>query len=162
MDTNFKLSPHFTVGEFERSERAKKYLEQTKDPIWHNKMPVGAINAARLLCENVLEVVRAHFGTPIYISSGYRMPRLNKAVKGAVTSQHMKGEAADIYIQNKELPLKAVFVWMVKNCDYDQIIWETRPSGSKWIHVSHRLICNRHTAMTCADGKNYVRYEYKK
>lgn len=159
MEKSYKLSPHFTVGEFERSDRAKKMLEKTKDPIWENKMPVAAIGAARLLCENVLEVVRAHFGTPIYISSGYRMPRLNQAVHGAWTSQHTKGEAADIYIQNKELPLKAICHWMVKNCNFDQIIWETRPNGSKWIHVSHKLLGNRRQAYCCADGKTYTPYK---
>ena len=149
------LSKHFSVEEFERSARAKKLLKQTGDPVWRNYMFLNQYCNAVALCENVLEVVRAHFGIPIYISSGYRSPRLNKLVNGATTSQHTKGEAADIYIKNPEMPLKAVFDWMVKNCDYDQIIWETRPNGSKWIHVSYSKVHNRHRAMTCADGNTY-------
>ena len=153
-----KLSKHFSIEEFERSDRAKKLYKQTKDPVWLNRMPANVRMNAVVLCENVLEKVRAHFGMPIYISSGYRCPRLNKAVKGAITSQHMKGQAADIYIQNKEMPLKAVCDWMVKHLDYDQIIWETRTSGSKWIHVSYVSGKNRKIALRCPDGKHYYGY----
>ena len=154
------LSPHFSVKEFERSDRAAKNLAKTGDPVWKNKMPPLCRENAVLLCQNVLEVVRAHFGMPIYISSGYRCPRLNAAVGGAMTSQHMRGQAADIYIKNPEMPLKAVFDWMVKNCDYDQIIWETRKNGSKWIHVSYvSSQRNRKQAWTCSDGKIYNVYK---
>ena len=157
-----KLSKHFSIEEFERSDRAKKLYKQTKDPVWLNRMPANVRMNAVVLCENVLEKVRAHFGMPIYISSGYRCPRLNKAVKGAITSQHMKGQAADIYIQNKEMPLKAVCDWMVKHLEYDQIIWETRPSGSKWIHVSYVSGKNRHMALRCEDGKHYLPFRAMK
>ena len=153
------LTPHFSVAEFERSDRAKKLYKQTGDPVWLNRMPASVRMNAVVLCENVLEKVRAHFGMPIYISSGYRCTRLNAKVGGVTTSQHTKGEAADIYIMNREMPLKAVCDWMVKHLDYDQIIWETRPSGSKWIHVSYVNGRNRHIALRCEDGKHYKPYK---
>ena len=154
------LSPHFSVAEFERSERAAALYKQTGDPVWKNKMSKYVRSNAILLCTCVLEVVRAHFGMPIYISSGYRSLRLNRSVLGVTGSQHLTGQAADIYIKNPEMPLKAVFDWMVKNCEYDQIIWETRPSGSKWIHVSYvSAELNRKQAFTCSDGIHYIRYK---
>lgn len=160
MNEERMLSPHFSVAEFERSTRAAALLKQTGDPIWKNKMPMWVRSNAIMLCTCVLEVVRAHFGMPIYISSGYRMPRLNKSVGGVTGSQHVTGQAADIYIQNTEMPLKAVFDWMVKHCEYDQIIWETRPGGRKWIHVSYtNLTSNRRQAFTCSDGRSYIRYK---
>lgn len=160
MNEETMLSPHFSVAEFERSARAAALLKQTGDPVWKNKMPLWVRSNAIMLCTCVLEVVRAHFGMPIYISSGYRMPRLNKSVGGVTGSQHVTGQAADIYIQNAEMPLKAVFDWMVKHCEYDQIIWETRPSGSKWIHVSYvDATHNRRQAFTCSDGRSYIRYK---
>ena len=145
-----QLTPHFQLSEFERSKTASQLHID-------NRIPARLIPSVKALCEYVLEPVRNHFGVPIHISSGYRCTALNKAVGGAPKSQHMKGQAADIYIKNQEMPLKAVCDWMVKHLDYDQIIWETRPSGSKWIHVSYVSEGrNRHKALRCEDGKHYL------
>jgi len=74
---------------------------------------------------------------------------------------HQKTPQFSAVFQNRlQMPLKAVFDWMVKNCDYDQIIWETRKNGSKWIHVSYNPSQhNRKQAWTCADGKIYNVYK---
>jgi hypothetical protein len=150
-DRKKKLSQHFTLWEFIRSETATKRGIDNEDIT-----PVQLTNI-QALCENVLEPVRQHFGVPIYISSGYRCPRLNKVVNGVTTSQHQTGQAADIYIKNQEMPLKAVCDWMVKHLDYDQIIWETRPNGSKRIHVGYVSEGrNRHKALRCEDGKHHL------
>ena len=151
-----RLTPHFSLREFERSDTAKrKGIDNT--------VPKALLPNIQALCENVLEPLRQHFGMPIYISSGYRCPALNRSVNGARKSQHMTGQAADIYIMNKEMPLKAVFDWMVKHLDYDQIIWETRPSGSKWIHVSYvSEDKNRRKALKCEDGKHYLPFRAMK
>ena len=53
-------------------------------------------NNAKLLCEKVFQPLRAFIGKPITISSGYRSPKLNKAVGGSSTSQHCYGQAMDI------------------------------------------------------------------
>ena len=148
-----RLTPHFKLEEFERSETAKRVGID-------NTVPNRLLPNIRALCKNVLEPVRLHFGMPIYVSSGYRSPCLNNAVHGATTSQHTTGQAADIYIKNTEVPLKAVCDWMVKNLSFDQIIWETRPNGSKWIHVSYvSMAKNRKKAMRCEDGTHYMPYK---
>lgn len=49
----------------------------------------------RPLCE-VLEVIRAAWGAPLKVMSGYRSPARNAAVSGARNSQHMEGRAADL------------------------------------------------------------------
>ena len=36
------------------------------------------------------------YGSPIIVNSGYRSQTVNKAVGGVPTSQHRRGEAADI------------------------------------------------------------------
>lgn len=46
-----------------------------------------------------LEALRAHFGKPVRINSGYRCPRHNARVGGAKNSLHMAGKAADHYIE---------------------------------------------------------------
>ena len=73
------LSPHFKVREFACSDGA------------------DAVFVAPALVE-VLEKIRAHFGKPVVIHSGYRTETKNKAVGGAAYSQHKYGTAADISI----------------------------------------------------------------
>ena len=138
-----KLSKHFKLEEFERSDTARRLGID-------NTVPNGLLPNIQALCENVLEPVRQHFGVPIYLSSGYRCTALNKAVRGATASQHMKGEAADIYIKaSPQLALWNIYVWMIENLQFDQLIWEVRPT-SKWIHVSYkRTGVNRQQVFTC-------------
>ena len=52
-----------------------------------------------------LQRVRDHFNKPLNITSGYRCPSHNAAVGGARASYHMKGQAADVYI-NDVTPLE--------------------------------------------------------
>ena len=43
-----------------------------------------------------LDIIRAKFGSPITVTSGYRTPEVNEAVHGSKTSEHMTGSAADL------------------------------------------------------------------
>ena len=70
----------------------------------------------------------------ITVNSGYRCPELNAAVKGSKTSQHMKGEAADIDTGDRQQN-KLLFEYIRKNLPYDQLIDE---SNFAWVHVSYR------------------------
>lgn len=63
------------------------------DAIWLNL--INIINY-------VLIPVRKRINMPIIISSGYRSPSLNLAVKGAKHSYHMFGRAVDIYCANNK------------------------------------------------------------
>lgn len=58
-------------------------------------LPTTGISMALLLG---LERLRLRIGRPINISSGYRCPDHNRAVGGVWNSQHVKGTAADIYV----------------------------------------------------------------
>lgn len=91
------------------------------------------------LVDNVLDPLRELFGRPIMVSSGFRSKDLNAAIGGAKNSQHMKGEAADIYTGTKA-GNKELFDLIVKYLPYDQLINEKDYS---WVHVSYRR-----------DGKN--------
>ena len=46
----------------------------------------------------LLQCIREHFGKPVTITSGYRTAAHNRAVGGAVYSQHQYGRAADIRV----------------------------------------------------------------
>lgn len=89
---------------------------------------------------NIYDKICDHFGVTVHINSAFRSVALNTAVGGSRTSQHTKGQALDLdiskSIQNKTN--KELFEYIVKNLDYDQVIWEygddTQP---EWVHVSY-------------------------
>lgn len=126
-----QLSEHFTLSEMTVSQAAaRKGIPNVPN--------AAAIAALKLLCEKVLEPVRAHYDKPVVSSSGYRSLRLNVAVGGSTSSQHCLGEADDFRVIGESN--LAVCQWIVRNLKFDQLIYEFGEQG--WIHVSysaHRL-----------------------
>lgn len=119
---------NFTISELVKSPTAER--------LHIDNNPSGVI-IMRLteLIRTILQPIRDAYKKPIYVSSGYRCPKLNKAVGGVPTSQHVRGEAADIYVKgdNKEL-----FIVIKKLIDegkitVGQLIDEY---NYKWIHIS--------------------------
>ena len=147
-----RLSKNFTLEEFEVSATARMNGID-------NHVPADKVKNVKALVDEVLQPTRDKVGIPIYISSGYRCKEVNRINHGATTSQHMRGEAADIFIDpvcSLGWTLWDVLKLIVQFTDFDQIIWETRPNGSKWIHVSYVTYRkNRHSMLRCADGKTY-------
>src|SRR3569833_46377 len=85
-----QLSPNFKLSEFLVSQTAARQGIQ-------NVPSAAEVANLEKLCLNVLEPVRTVLGgKPIFISSGFRCPALNKAVGGAPNSDHQLGQAADI------------------------------------------------------------------
>ena len=132
-----RLSEHFHLSEFTRSQEAARRGIDNSAPAW-------AVRNMALLCEHVLEPTRAHFGQPIVLSSGWRAPALNSAIKGSKDSQHCKGEAADFEIHG--ISNLEVARWMQRNLAFDQLILEFHVPGdpnSGWIHASYREPCRK-------------------
>jgi len=50
-----------------------------------------------------MQKIRDAINLPIDITSGYRTPEVNKAVKGSPSSRHMQGLACDFYIIGKDI-----------------------------------------------------------
>jgi len=50
-----------------------------------------------------LESLRNKLGRPIHVVSGYRDPKYNKSVGGAMFSQHKLGRAADVTVSRRKL-----------------------------------------------------------
>jgi uncharacterized protein YcbK (DUF882 family) len=66
-----------------------------------DEVPLELQPNVRRLCVNVLEPLRARFGGPLVVISGYRSPIYNEALRragggAAEHSRHMTGEAADV------------------------------------------------------------------
>jgi len=127
-----QLSPHFSLAEFTASATA---AAQRID----NTPGARSIAAMQLLCGKVLEPLRAHFGKPIRITSGFRSIKLCLAVGSSSTSQHAQGEAADLEISGVDNLTIARFIR--DRLPFDQLILENYVRGqpnSGWIHVSYR------------------------
>ncbi len=61
-----------------------------------NTPPASAVPLMVELITKVLDPIREKWQSPIYITSGYRCPMLNKKVGGVENSYHLRGMAADI------------------------------------------------------------------
>ena len=92
LNSNAKLSEHFTLGEFTKSN---------SHPEVYNIPSHEAIANMKRLCQ-WLEVLRERAGTPIRINSGYRSPQLNRKIGGVANSNHLTGCAVDIRVSGME------------------------------------------------------------
>lgn len=108
-----------------------KELCVTKTGI-HNEPNSEQKEALRLLVVNILQPARDALG-PIKVTSGFRNAKVNAAIGGSRTSQHMKGEAADLQCDDNAALFK-----FIKTLDFDQLIWEFGDKEQPdWVHVSY-------------------------
>lgn len=137
---NFMLSPHFSYEEMTRSTWARLHrVDNTPDDL----QLAALIN----LCWKLGEPLREVFG-PIYVNSGFRNETVNTGVHGVGGSKHLSGEAMDIRIDSEEQG-KEYFMFIQKNVDFDQLLFEFNKHGAMWLHCS---VCldpkeNRHQAI---------------
>lgn len=127
------ISKNFSYSEFEKSETAKKYGIDNTIPAQF-KAPIEA------LVLYIVQPARDYMGVPVRISSGFRALALNPKIKGSSkTSQHCKGEAADLKCADNA----KLFNFIRENLPFDQLIWEYgNDAQPQWVHVSfvtHRL-----------------------
>lgn len=131
---------HFTITELSHSDTAVRLSID-------NRPSLQAVTNLKALTDNVLDPAREHFGIPITVNSGYRCPRLNAAVGGSPTSQHISGEAADITFSDRHRN-RQLFEYIRDHLPYDQLIWEKGTSDyPQWVHVSFSRKGNRHQVL---------------
>ena len=147
LNSNAKLSEHFTLGELTKSN---------SHPEVYNIPSHEAIANMKRLC-GWLEVLRKRYGAPIIINSGYRSPQLNKKIGGVPTSNHLTGCAVDIRVSGMEQLIRyAAILLDISNethQDFDELLIEKRsasPLGSSknrhgaiWLHFAVRQKGNR-------------------
>lgn len=115
----------------------------------------------KLVCTEVFDKVREHFGKPIAITSGFRSPELNKRIGGAKNSQHLEGKALDIDgdtlggVCNKD-----IFDFIKNNCTFDQLIWEFGTENAPdWVHVSYNKEVNRKQILRAVKSNGKTIYQ---
>ena len=144
-----QLTNNFSLKELTTSDTAtRKGLDNT---------PNEAVTAnLKTLAENILQPVREHYGKSVKVNSGYRSPDVNASVGGSKTSDHCKGQAADIEITGVANGDLAKYI--AENYKFTQVILEFYTQGipdSGWVHVSYDandLKCQTLTAVK-RDGK---------
>ena len=127
------ISKNFDYKEFEKTDVPGM---QVRNTITSTEVR----DSIKALVDEVLQPLRDAWDEPLAINSGYRCPEVNKAVGGVPTSQHTKGEAADVcpFGRNghgdietvRQLAQKAVEL----DLPFDQMI--LYPS---FVHFSHKL-----------------------
>lgn len=144
------LTPHFTVQELTRSETAR-------DLRLDNTPSAAVLEALREVATQILEPVRAHYGRPVKVNSGYRSPAVNRAVKSTPRSQHLLGQAVDFEVPG--IANGALARWVRDSLDFDQLILEAYTPGlpsSGWVHCSWRPVGRRKSVMTFIPGRGYL------
>lgn len=123
------MGKYFTINELTKSSTASR-LHINNTPSQEVKDNLNK------LIDNVLDPLRELYGKPIIVNSGYRCPKLNKAVGGARNSQHLTGQASDIRtVANTKESNKQLFD-IIRNSKlpFDQLINEY---DFNWVHVSY-------------------------
>jgi len=108
----------------------------------------------KLLAKEVFEPLRRWVDGPIKINSFFRSEELNKAIGGAKSSQHCKGQAVDIDDTFGSATNAQMYNFIKENLNFDQMIWEFGDSDNPdWVHVSY--VC-------CKTNRNRCLLAYKK
>lgn len=114
------------------------------------------IENLRHLVINVLQPAREALGS-IRITSGFRAPEVNAKIGGAPSSQHTKGEAADLMMSGGQ---KRLLDWIIANVEFDQIISEfpDKNGNPAWVHVSYRKGNNRKQKLKAIKSNGKTKY----
>ncbi len=149
-----RISKHISYKEAVGSNYAKQYGIK-------NKPNEEQVENMKLLAKEVFEPLREWVGCPIRVNSMFRSLELNTALKGSITSSHMKGEAMDITSMScgKE-DCKTnldMFHYIKDNLEFDQLIWEFG-AEPKWLHVSYNKDKNRKQVLVTKRPGVYYTY----
>ena len=123
-----KISKYISYKEATHSDYAKRNKIANKPKAEH-------VENMELLAEKVFEPLREWVEAPIKVNSMFRSLELNSALKGAVRSSHLTGNAMDITSMGGKSNLE-MFHYIKDNLDFDQLIWEFG-AEPKWLHVSY-------------------------
>jgi hypothetical protein len=140
---------YFTIDELTRSATARR--------LGIDNSPTEFVRGnLEELVKYVLDPLRAAWGAPIIVTSGYRCPRLNSAVGGAKQRQHVSGMAADIRTvsDTREDNMALLRCLLRLNLPFDKLISEYVDSQGRpdWIHVSYSPM-RRGIKLTCKNGR---------
>ena len=128
------MGKFFSVRELTASSTARKY------GIDNTPQDAEIIEHIEELIE-FMDGVRAAWGGPLIVTSGYRCPQLNEKVGGTKTSAHLTGYALDIVPANNQKDKFFLFFKdYLKDKDFDELLLERGSNGRIWIHFALKSI----------------------
>jgi zinc D-Ala-D-Ala carboxypeptidase len=126
-----QLTRNFSLQELTKSDTAiRKGID--------NEPNADQIDKLKMLCENVLQPVRDHFGR-VKVTSGYRSPATCVLLSAAVLI-HSMPKLRPLILKCLGVDNAEVADWVKMNCETDQLILEYYTPGepnSGWIHASY-------------------------
>ena len=141
-----RLTAHFFLEEFVHSS--------TADEREIDNSPTLDIIANLTVTANGLEKVRELLGNQaLRVSSGYRCPELNKAVRGAKSSAHMDGYAADFTCPQFGTPTQITAAIAASDLVFDKAIVE-----GNWVHISFDPAARRQMMTAHFDANGNATY----
>ena len=163
LNSNAKLSEHFTLGEFIRSNHPEIYNIPSHEAIANLKRLCTWLEYLRKRYNELIHStpgpssqeegpgVEEKALLPIIINSGYRSPQLNRKVGGAPTSNHLTGCAADIRVSSFEQAIRYASILLdyadESHQDFDELLIEKGRFGAIWLHFAVRFRDNRHKVL---------------
>jgi len=145
-----QLTTNFSLAEMCRSARAEECGID-------NTAPPSAVENGIALARDILQPLRDHYDAAVSTWSWFRCAALNREVGGAATSQHLTADAADVNVAGRSAHEVA---WWIAQSDlpFDQVIWERKPSGVEWVHVSRAAKPRRQALMATFDANGKPTY----
>jgi hypothetical protein len=142
------IVPSFWLSEFLHSDTAERLgINNTPDAKQLRNIETALAPG--------MQRVRELLGAPCIISSGLRVRALNDAVRGAATSAHLRGLAADFRAPAFGLPILVCRAILKSDIAFEQLILE----GS-WIHISFPALGDHaiRQALTATFVRGVARY----
>jgi len=127
-----QLTKNFTMEELSHSNTAVLKGLKNSPEEWQQ------INLKKLAMR-LLQPLRDIYGEPFIINSGYRSQEVNEAVGGIPSSQHTKGQAADVQVKD---PRKLLAALLKSGLDFDQAILY-QDGRNNFLHMSYNSGHNR-------------------
>lgn len=123
-----RITNNFTLSEMSHSNTAKARGLK-------NEPNSDQIASLKKLCIELLQPLRNIYKEPFIINSGFRSIEVNTAVGGVPSSQHLKGQAADVQVKD---PKKLLATLVSSGLKFDQaILYPT------FLHLSYNSGHNR-------------------
>lgn len=145
-----KITQNFDLDEFTYSQTAvRKGIKNTPNAVVKSNIIA--------LAENVMQPLRTRIGRSISITSGFRCNKLNLAVGGSGTSQHVTGEACDFQVGNLGQLKDTVATLINSGIEFDQLILERFDHGNAaWAHVSFKREGGNRNQILTYYGRGYA------
>lgn len=146
------LTPHFTLEELTNTSHIS-LVQSNRMSAENSECVMKALHMTAELLEQIREVIDC----PMTITSGFRMPVLNKSVGGSPTSKHTQGLCADFIPIG--MPVAEAFFMIMDKKDKIPNLRKCIIEGVKgktWIHVQSKVSKEEGTNFyATTDGKTY-------